>query len=196
MEATLENGSTGYVLGPTARGHTTLASTQSPAMPASSGLVDTRPLAGVEQDTLPVRDIIGKPIEQRWICFKCNIVLASPQPSQKKKRACSEGHNLEQPMSFFGALFGVILFVVAAALVSHVVGWFWNIPARLLSAFTVGAAMGLLPLAGLFKGVVGFVKGGPARQLAPRHFGLMLGGMLIICHPRRRIECEGWAVPG
>jgi hypothetical protein len=50
-----------------------------------------------------------------WICEKCNVFVSAPLASKNNKRICPMGHTVEQPMSFLGGAFGVVLFVVAAA---------------------------------------------------------------------------------
>jgi hypothetical protein len=100
--------------------------------------------------------------------------------SDKKKRICQMGHEVEKPAGLFGALVGVMALLVLAALASHVVGWIWNIPARLLNAFTVGAGATFLPFYFLAKGVRNLFAGGPAHRLASGQFGGMLGSALIL----------------
>ena len=120
-----------------------------------------------------------KKAEEGWICPQCNVVVTAPRISDKKKRVCELGHEVEKPTGFFGGLIGMVLFIVLAALASHVVGWIWNIPARLLNAFTVGAGATFGPLAYFVKGMRNLFAGGPARRLAGGQFGGMLGGALV-----------------
>ena len=117
--------------------------------------------------------------DEGWICPQCNVFVTSPQISDKKKRVCRLGHEVEKPMGFWGGLFGIAMFIVFAALASHLAGWIWNIPARLLNAFTVGAGTSFLPLYFFVKGMGSLFGGGPARRLAGGQFGGMLGGALI-----------------
>jgi hypothetical protein len=120
-----------------------------------------------------------KKAEEGWICPQCNVVVTAPLLSDKKKRVCPQGHQVEKRVGFFGGLIGIILFAVLAALASHVVGWIWNIPARLLNAFTVGL-MPIGPVYFFIKGVRNLFRGSPARGLAAGQFGSMLGSLLIV----------------
>jgi hypothetical protein len=103
-----------------------------------------------------------------WICEKCNVFVSAPLASKNNKRICPMGHTVEQPMSFLGGAFGVVLFVVAAAAAAHVIGWVWSIPARLLNAFTVGSLPLLVPF-GLLKGVARLLRGAPTCRRLLRH---------------------------
>lgn len=117
--------------------------------------------------------------EQGWICPKCNEVVNAPRISDKKKRVCPMGHDVEKAMPFFGGLILIPVLIVLAALATHVVGWIWDLPARLLNTFTVEAGMSILPVVGLIKGFRYLVDGGPSRRLAGGYFGMMLGAGLM-----------------
>jgi hypothetical protein len=117
--------------------------------------------------------------EDVWICPKCNVVVASPLISSKMKRTCPLGHQVEKPTGFFAGLIGVVGAIIVFALASHAVGWLWNVPARLLNAFTVGLGFSFLPLYFFVKGIHSLLMARPARRLAGGYLGMMLGGAII-----------------
>jgi len=166
LQATLKNGSTGYLLGPSVRGHTKLCST--------GAAIETQDVPD-PANTSRVGEESPTPAKKVWICPKCDIEIALPL-GQKK---CPSGHRVEEPMSFSVGLYAGLAFGIGIAILNQLPSGIWRVLGSLPFWFLM-FCVSCGPFFFLVRAILASRKRGPARRLASSFYGLSLGTTIAL----------------